>query len=299
MMRPPMRSRAFLVLLATAGGATALVIALTGSLVAAVVAGLLVLGTALVVIRDRTRDEATPDPSRRRLLLGLGGLGLALVAGGSALGHALKRLARPDPRPRLEADASDLGAEYLELVVRAYHPERSGDLQLLVTPYSTSNYPQESTSLVPNDPRTSHAVVWMYGERVPIVVWAPGLVDAQDRDRARHVGGPGADHRDVDGIRRVPGRRRRHASGHRGPRDAAARDRDVRDRRGRVERARPVARRVAEPEGASCAKVRRTETRSPGPSPPSRRPRTRRSARARSRARTASPATTSAGAAAR
>jgi len=170
------------VLLAAAGGATALVIALTGSLVAAVVAGLLVLGTALVVIRDRTRDETAPDPSRRRLLLGLGGLGLALVAGGSALGHALKRLARPDPRPRLEGDASDLGAEYLELVVRAYHPERSGDLQLLVTPYSTSNYPQESTSLVPNDPRTSHAVVWMYGERVPIVVWAPGLVEAQDHD---------------------------------------------------------------------------------------------------------------------
>jgi hypothetical protein len=177
-----MRSRGFLVLLAAAGGATALVIALTGSLVAAIVAGLLVLGTALVVIRDRTRDETAPDPSRRNLLLGLGGLGLALVAGGSALGHALKRLARPDPRPRLEADASDLGAEYLELVVRAYHPERSGDLQLLVTPYSTSNYPQESTSLVPNDPRTSHAVVWMYGERVPIVVWAPGLVEAQDHD---------------------------------------------------------------------------------------------------------------------
>ena len=169
-------------LLATAGGAIALVIALTGSLVAAVVAGLLVLATALVVIRERTRDDATPDPSRRRLLLGFGALGLALVAGGSALGHALKRLARPDPRPRLEADASDLGAEYLELVVRAHHPERSGDLQLLVTPYSTSNYPQESTSLVPNDPRTSHAVVWMYGERVPIVVWAPGLVEPQDHE---------------------------------------------------------------------------------------------------------------------
>lgn len=169
-------------LLATAGGATALVIAFTGSIVAAAVAGLLVLATALVVIRERTRSETVPDASRRRLLIGLGGLGLAFVAGGSALGHALRRLSRPDPRPRLEADASDLGAEYLELVVRAYHPERSGDLQLLVTPYSTSNYPQESENLVPNDPRTSHAVVWMYGERVPIVVWAPGLVEAQDHD---------------------------------------------------------------------------------------------------------------------
>jgi type I phosphodiesterase/nucleotide pyrophosphatase len=176
-----MRSRGFLVLLGAAGGATALVIAWTGSFVAAAIAGLLVLATAVLVIRDRTATD--PDPSRRRFLrLALGGLGVAFVAGGSVLGHALKRLSRPDPRPRLEADASDLGAEYLELVVRAYHPERSGDLQLLVTPYSTSNYEQESRSLVPNDPRTSHAVVWMYGERLPIVVWSPGLVEPQDHD---------------------------------------------------------------------------------------------------------------------
>jgi type I phosphodiesterase/nucleotide pyrophosphatase len=178
-----MRSRGFLVLLAAAGGATALVIAFTGSLLAAAMAGLLVLAAVFVVFRSRMRDDDALDPSRRRFLLGaIGGLGLAFVAGGSVLGHALKRLSRPDPRPRLEADASDLGAEYLELVVRAYHPERSGDLQLLVTPYSTSNYPQESTSLVPNDPRTSHAVVWMYGERLPIVVWSPGLVEPQDHD---------------------------------------------------------------------------------------------------------------------
>ena len=31
--------------------------------------------------------------------------------------------------------ASDLGAEYMELVARAYHPGRSGDLQLLVAPF--------------------------------------------------------------------------------------------------------------------------------------------------------------------
>jgi hypothetical protein len=176
-----MRSRWFLVLLATAAGATALLIAFTGSLVAALAAGLLVLATALVVMRDRT--EADIDASRRRFVqLALGGIGLALFAGGSALGATLRRLARGDPRPRLEATASDLGAEYLELVVRAFHPERSGDLQLLVTPYSTSNYEQESRDLAPNDPRTSHAVVWMYGERVPIVVWSPGLVDPQDHE---------------------------------------------------------------------------------------------------------------------
>jgi hypothetical protein len=167
--------------IALAGGVVALIVSLTGSVIASAVAGLLVLATAVVVIRDRTAQDL--DPSRRRFLRAtLAGVGLAFVAGGSALGAVLRRLARPDPRPALEAMASDLGSEYLELVTRAYHPDRSGDLQLLVTPYSSSNYPQESRSLLPNDPRSSHAVVWMYGERVPIVVWAPGLVEPQDHD---------------------------------------------------------------------------------------------------------------------
>ncbi|MGH2636177.1 MAG: alkaline phosphatase family protein [Actinomycetota bacterium] len=176
-------SRTSLALIALAGGVVALVVALIGSLVASVVAGLLVLGVVLVVVVDRTAVDAVPDPSRRRFLrLAIGGMGLAFVAGGTALGAALRRLTRPDPRPTLEASASDLGAEYLELVTRAYHPERSGDLQLLVTPYSSSNYAQESLHLVPNDPRSSHAVVWMYGERVPIVAWSPGRIEPQDHD---------------------------------------------------------------------------------------------------------------------
>jgi hypothetical protein len=165
---------------AIAGGAVALLIAFTGSLVSSVLAGLLVLATALVLVRNLDRDQ---DPSRRRLLgAALAGLGLAFVAGGSALGTTLRRMLRPDPRPVLEAMARDVGSEYLELVTRAYHPERSGDIQLVVTPYSTSNYRQESVALLPNDPRSSHAVVWMYGQRVPIVVWSPGLIDAQDHD---------------------------------------------------------------------------------------------------------------------
>jgi hypothetical protein len=179
----PHPSRTALALIALAGGAVALVVAATGSLVAAIVAGLLVLATAIVVIRDRSGTEAVSDPSRRRFLrTALAGLGLAFVAGGSAIGATIRRLTRPDPRPALEASARDLGAEYLELVVRAYHPDRSGDLQLLVTPFSSSNYEQESRSLMPNDPRSSHAVVWMYGERVPIVVWSPGLVQPRDHD---------------------------------------------------------------------------------------------------------------------
>jgi hypothetical protein len=172
-----------LVPVALAGGAVALVVASAGSLVSAILAGLLVLATGLVIIHRRTGGEDVPDPSRRRLLrAALGGLGLAFVAGGSALGATIRRLVRPDPRPALEAMARDVGSEYLELVVRAYHSDRSGDLQLLVTPYSTSNYRQESLALLPNDPRSSHAVVWMYGQRVPIVVWSPGLVEPQDHE---------------------------------------------------------------------------------------------------------------------
>jgi len=177
----PPASRLRLAAWALAGGVVALVIALTGSFVAAVVAGLLALATGTMAIRAATAGGNPIDPSRRRFLrLGLGALGLAAVAAGGTAGAALRRLTRPDPRRRLEEDARDLGAEYLELVTRAYHPERSGDLQLLVSPFSSSNYRQESLSLVPNDPRSSHAVVWMYAERVPIVVWSPGRIEPFD-----------------------------------------------------------------------------------------------------------------------
>lgn len=176
-------SRILLVALAVALGVVALAISSTGSVVVAAVFATLGLVLALAALRNGSPPAVPHDPSRRRFVaVGLGGLGLAFVAGGSALGAAIRRLTRPDPRPALEAMAHDLGAEYLELVTNAYHPDRMADLQLLVTPYSSSNYPQESTSLVPNDPRSSHAVVWMYAERLPIVVWSPGLIPSQDHD---------------------------------------------------------------------------------------------------------------------
>ena len=156
-----MGSRRVSVLLALMGGAVAFVLVATGSLIVGSLAGLLVLGACLFAIRARVSE----DPDRRRFLAMLGGLGLAAVAAGGVAGAVVRRLTRPDPRPALEAMASDLGSEYLELVTRSYNPERLGDLQLLVTPYSSSNYPQESLSLAPNDPRSSHAVTWMYGER--------------------------------------------------------------------------------------------------------------------------------------
>ena len=171
-----MGSRRVLVLLAVTGGVVAFALVATGSLIAGALAGLLVFGACLFAIGARVPE----DPDRRRLLVTMGGLGLAAVTLGTAAGALVRRLTRPDPRPALEAMSSDLGSEYLELVTRSYNAERLGDLQLLVTPYSSSNYPQESLSLAPNDPRSSHAVTWMYGERVPIVVWSPGRIEPQD-----------------------------------------------------------------------------------------------------------------------
>ena len=147
-------------------------------MISAVVIGAIVL-IAIVVALAR-RAATTHDPGRRRFLLAAGGLGLASLAGGSALGHWVRRLTRPDPQPAVDAMAADLGADALELVRRAYHPGRMGDLQLVLTPGSTSNYAPESLSLVRRDPRSSHALPWMYLERVPIVVYAPGIVGRGD-----------------------------------------------------------------------------------------------------------------------
>ena len=76
--------------------------------------------------------------------------------------------------------AHDLGAEYMELVRRAYHPGRSGELQLVLAPYNSANYAPESRDLVTFYRATSHASVWMYLERVPLVVHAPGRIQPSD-----------------------------------------------------------------------------------------------------------------------
>lgn len=158
------------VALVASAGTIALILAFAGSLIVAGIVGAAALVLALFAVRARIADAGV-DEGRRRVLAGFAALGLALVGGGSAVGRVIRRLVTPDPRPTLEATARDLGTEALELIVRAYHPERSGDLQLVFTPYSSANYEPESRSLVPNDPRSSHAAVWLYLERVPIVVY--------------------------------------------------------------------------------------------------------------------------------
>ena len=172
-----------LALLTLAGGAISFALASTAGITAATISGAIAVLVCLLVASELTRhtESVLPrNPGRRRLLAVVGGMGLALVAGGGILGRVVRSATRPDPDPIIDSMAEDLGAEVLELVRRTYYPGRSGDLQLVLTPGSTANYPPESTSLVKRDPRSSHALPWMYLERVPVVVYAPGMVDPLD-----------------------------------------------------------------------------------------------------------------------
>jgi hypothetical protein len=159
----------------------ALVVALEWGLIAGVIAGALGLAVALLIAAwMRPRPEGPSNPGRRGFLGLVGIAGIAAIAGGAGVGRTMRRLTRPDPKPVLDAMARDIGADALELVRRTYHPGRSGDLQLVLAPWSSSNYAQESVALMPHDPRSSHALPWMYLERVPIAVHAPGIVEPSD-----------------------------------------------------------------------------------------------------------------------
>jgi predicted AlkP superfamily pyrophosphatase or phosphodiesterase len=170
---------------ALAGGIVGLVVSLAGSLVLAIGAAVVCWAFGFAVIHWRSKldardDEGAADPSRRRFLAIAGFGGFALAAGGPALGWTVRHLSRPAARPIQEEMAHGLGAEYMELVRRAYHPGRSGDLQLLLAPFNSSNYSFESLHLAPLDPRTSHASTWMYLERVPLLVYGPGRIPPSD-----------------------------------------------------------------------------------------------------------------------
>jgi hypothetical protein len=174
-----------LILLAGAGGVAALAVAAAGSLRLAWLAGALCLGIGLFVIWWATRPAGAPhdapaDPSRRRFLMLAAAGGAVWTVAGSALGWTARKITRPAARPIQEAFAKGMGTDYMELVRRTFMPGRSGELQLLMAPFNSANYSNESTSLAPQDPRTSHASVWMYLERIPLVVYAPGRVVAGD-----------------------------------------------------------------------------------------------------------------------
>jgi hypothetical protein len=180
--RPDIRA---LIGFAVVGGLAGLAVGFAGSWVLGVAVGLLTLALGLgIAVRTRERSqEGATDPARRNLLVAAGLGGLAWAVAGPSIGWAARKLGRPDPLPVQEAMATDLGSEYMELVRRTFIPRRSGDLQLLLAPYNSANYSQESLSLVPRDPRTSHASVWMYLQRIPLVVHAPGRVAPSDSEQ--------------------------------------------------------------------------------------------------------------------
>ena len=72
--------------------------------------------------------------------------------------------------------AQSLGSEYMELVRRAYRPGTPGDLQLLLAPFNSRTTPTSRWRWNRRTLCTSHASVWMYLERIPLVVDGPGLV---------------------------------------------------------------------------------------------------------------------------
>jgi type I phosphodiesterase/nucleotide pyrophosphatase len=166
------------------GGLIGLAVTWLGSLTMGILAGFAAWAVGMLVAWWSNRAGLATDPGRRRFLAAAGIGGLAWAAGGAAIGRVLATAGRPDARAAQRQMASRLGAEYMELVRRAYHPGRSGDLQLIVAPFNSANYEAESLSLVPRDPRTSHAAVWMYLMRIPLVVYGPGVVlpgDSEER----------------------------------------------------------------------------------------------------------------------
>ena len=137
--------------------------------------------------------------------------------------------------------AKELGAESLELVRRGYHSGRRAT-SAAARADNTSNYAQESRALLHNDPRSSHASVWMYLERIPLVVHAPGLVEPSGLAGARDARRP----RPNDGGADRASTASTHRDGTPAPRvartgDAAEGRRHVRGRRGRMERAAALA----------------------------------------------------------
>jgi hypothetical protein len=158
----------------------ALAVAYAFGLVFGIAAGVVVAVVASVVATLTSR-RTEHDPGRRRFLALVALGGVVAAAGGDVLGSAIRRLTRPDPGPAIRDMAENVGAEGLDLILRDYRPGRSGDLQLVLTPGSTANYAGESKSLLHRDPRSSHALPWLYLERVPLVIWSGDALTPADR----------------------------------------------------------------------------------------------------------------------
>ena len=172
-----------LIVFALVGGVLGLGLGLLGSPSLGWLTGFIILAIVVFLMAGRTRaGEGRHDPARRRFLLATTAVGTAVAVGGPVLGRTIKQLARPDALALQEDMAHALGAEYTDIIRRTYRDGRSGELQLVLAPFNSSNYTNESQDLVKFYPATSHASVWMYLEAIPLVVHAPGRVPAGTHD---------------------------------------------------------------------------------------------------------------------
>lgn len=111
------------------------------------------------------------------LLLAFGLVAAACTSGGEGPQPV------PAAAPSVERMLRDLGTDTVRQMVRGYVPDRSGEIVIVPKPGSTvAQWPGGLRG--PEDPRTTHAAPWDYLQRVPIVLYGPGLVRAglvQDR----------------------------------------------------------------------------------------------------------------------
>jgi len=110
-------------------------------------------------------------PSAVPLLLAFGLVAAACTSGGEGPQPV------PATAPSVERMLRDLGTDTVRQMVRGYVPDRSGEIVIVPRPGSTvAQWPGGLRG--PEDPRTTHAAPWDYLQRVPIVLYGPGLVRA-------------------------------------------------------------------------------------------------------------------------
>jgi len=110
-------------------------------------------------------------PSAVPLLLAFGLVAAACTSGGEGPQPV------PAAAPSVERMLRDLGTDAVRQMVRGYVPDRSGEIVIVPRPGSTvAQWPDGLRG--PEDPRTTHAAPWDYLQRVPIVLYGPGLVRA-------------------------------------------------------------------------------------------------------------------------
>jgi hypothetical protein len=155
-------------------GSTFLLVREQGVVVAVAVGLVLVLVMTAVVA---VLAPAPSDRSRRAFMARAGAAGVAVVAGSSVLGRTIERVSRAREQETFLQMARRLGSEAMTYIKNGYFHGRAGELQLVLNPFNIANYAWESKKLRPRDPRSSHALVWNYTQRVPLVVYAPGLIE--------------------------------------------------------------------------------------------------------------------------